>query len=75
MSLHNGLNYVPRERSNDGRVFEAAADTSILIEHLCNVEESMQINEKYEESSFKVTKSTGPQFYVHLTQDDEKSQP
>ena len=55
MNLHNGLNYVPRERTNDGRVFEAAADSSILIENLCNLED-MQMNERPEE---KEPKNTG----------------
>ena len=34
MSKHNGLNYVPRERTTDGRVFEHAADCKVLIDHL-----------------------------------------
>ena len=34
MQKHNGLNYVPRERSSDGRVFEHAADCKVLVEML-----------------------------------------
>ena len=41
---HNGLNYVPRERSNDGRMFEHAADSRILIDHLLALDET---NPKY----------------------------
>ena len=34
---HNGLNYVPRERSPDGRLFEHASDSRVLIDHLANI--------------------------------------
>jgi len=34
LTTHQGLNYVPRERSNDGRTFEHAADSCVLIDHL-----------------------------------------
>lgn len=34
LSLHNGLNYVPRERSIKGRVFEHAADSKVVIDQL-----------------------------------------
>ena len=37
MKLKNGLNYVPRERTPDGRMFEHASDSSILIHHLFNL--------------------------------------
>lgn len=33
LAAHNGLNYVPRERTTDGRVFEHAADCKVLIDH------------------------------------------
>jgi hypothetical protein len=32
--MKNGLNYVPRERTTDGRMSEHASDSSILIHHL-----------------------------------------
>ena len=34
LSMCNGLNYCPREKSSNGRVFEHAADSKILIDHL-----------------------------------------
>jgi len=37
LSAHNGLNYVPRERSSNGRVFEHAADSRVLIDQLVNL--------------------------------------
>jgi len=37
LSKHNGLNYVPRERSSNGRVFEHAADSRVLIDQLVNL--------------------------------------
>ena len=33
---HHGLNYVPRERNADGRVFEHASDCRVLIDHLAS---------------------------------------
>ena len=30
----NGLDYVPREKTHQGRVFEHAADSKVLIDHL-----------------------------------------
>jgi hypothetical protein len=37
---NNGLNYLPRERSVDGRVFEHAADSLVLIDHLIDLDDS-----------------------------------
>ena len=37
LQIHNGLNYVPRERSSNGRVFEHAADSRVLIDQLVNL--------------------------------------
>ena len=34
---HNGLDYVPRERNVQGRVFEHAADSKVLIDHLADL--------------------------------------
>ena len=39
LKAHNGLNYVPRERTPDGRVFEHASDCRVLIDHLAQVRE------------------------------------
>lgn len=39
LALHNGLNYVPRERSSNGRVFEHAADSKVLIDHLSQIQD------------------------------------
>ena len=36
----DGLNYVPRERSTGGRVFEHAADSHVLIHHLASLNDS-----------------------------------
>ena len=37
MQKHNGLNYVPREKSIDGRVFEHAADCKVLVDLLARM--------------------------------------
>ena len=37
MQKNNGLNYVPRERSIDGRVFEHAADCKVLVDLLARM--------------------------------------
>ena len=42
MQAHNGLNYVPRERSSNGRVFEHAADSRVLIDQLVNLQDTKQ---------------------------------
>ena len=38
----DGLNYVPRERTTDGRVFEHACDCKVLISHLNNQKETYE---------------------------------
>jgi hypothetical protein len=38
--MYNGLNYCPRERSSSGRVFEHAADSKIIIDHLIQLQDS-----------------------------------
>lgn len=35
---NNGLDYNPRERTTQGRIFEHASDSRILIEHLVGVQ-------------------------------------
>ena len=40
LTMYNGLNYCPRERSSSGRVFEHAADSKILIDHLIQMNDS-----------------------------------
>jgi hypothetical protein len=49
MKEHNGLNYVPRETTPDGRVFEHASDCRVLIDHLCNLKShtSVDMNSSY----------------------------
>ena len=37
LTEHHGLNYVPRERNADGRVFEHASECRVLIDHLANI--------------------------------------
>lgn len=37
LNLHNGLNYVPRERTPDGRIFEHASEASTLLNYLVNL--------------------------------------
>ena len=39
LSTHNGLNYVPRERTTNGRVFEHAAVGKVLIDQLTQLED------------------------------------
>ena len=38
----DGLNYVPRERTTDGRVFEHACDCKVLIDHLLSMADGYQ---------------------------------
>ena len=40
LSMCNGLNYCPREKSSNGRVFEHAADSKILIDHLIQLQDN-----------------------------------
>jgi hypothetical protein len=42
LKLHSGLNYVPRERNADGRVFEHASDCRVLIDHFASTSASQQ---------------------------------
>ena len=39
LAKHGGLNYAPREISKSGRVFEHAADSRVLIDHLAQLDE------------------------------------
>ncbi len=39
MKQHGGLEYLPRERTADGRVFEHASECSILLKHLMRAEQ------------------------------------
>ena len=39
LNQHNGLNYVPRPKSIKGRCFEHAADSKVLIDQLCQIED------------------------------------
>ena len=54
LNEHNGLNYVPRERSIKGRVFEHAADSKVLIDQLCQIQDGAPI------------KDNGTSFYVRI---------
>lgn len=58
LALHNGLNYVPRERSSNGRVFEHAADSKVLIDHL------IQLQDRKAKGS--VEESSDTTFYVKI---------
>ena len=40
MKEKDGLNYVPRERTREGRLFEHAADSRVLIDHLSRLDSS-----------------------------------
>lgn len=39
LSAHDGLNYAPREITKSGRVFEHAADSRVLIDHLSRLDD------------------------------------
>jgi len=39
------LNYVPREKSIKGRVFEHAADSKVLIDQLCQIQDGAPIKD------------------------------
>ena len=38
----DGLDYVPRDRTTDGRVFEHACDCKVVIDHLATVPDGFQ---------------------------------
>jgi len=40
LSMYNGLNYCPREKTSNGRVFEHAADSKVLIDHLIQMQDN-----------------------------------
>ena len=40
LEKHSGLNYVPRERTPQGRAFEHAADSMVIIDHLWKMAQS-----------------------------------
>ena len=46
----NGLDYCPREKSNEGRVFEHAADSKVLIDHLVHVKSPSDIYKAAEDN-------------------------
>lgn len=65
LSTQNGLNYVPRERTTDGRVFEHAADCKVLVDHLSQLPVDMR-------GSVKSTSYTAPSkddlcFFIQIT--------
>ena len=39
LDKHDGLNYVPRERTPQGRSFEQATDSRVLVSHLKDLED------------------------------------
>ena len=51
LAAHNGLNYVPRERTTDGRVFEHAADCKVLIDHLAQLPANVRPQSNYKAPS------------------------
>lgn len=51
LAAHNGLNYVPRERTTDGRVFEHAADCKVLIDHLAQLPANVRPSQNYKAPS------------------------
>ena len=46
---HRGLNYLPRERNSDGRIFEHASDSRVLIDHLVTLKPKMEDQESTED--------------------------
>ena len=54
LDKEKGLNYVPRERTIEGRVFEHASDTKILVHHLVNLCKDDSAETPSISSSFKV---------------------
>lgn len=62
------MNYVPRERSVDGRVFEHAADSKSLVDHLLKIDDSdPRHNDVVEKAK---ASSDGPlAFFVRVTQE------
>lgn len=65
---HDGLNYVPRERSTDGRVFEHAADSKSLVDHLIKIDDTDPRHNNIVEKA--KASSDGPlAFFVRVTQE------
>jgi hypothetical protein len=69
---HDGLNYVPRERSTDGRVFEHAADSRVLIDHLLGLPDSHVSASSNDTLTFFVRLTTEP---VKMPSKDGKVEP
>ena len=65
LAKHGGLNYAPREISKSGRVFEHAADSRVLIDHLAQLDEQSSVG-------LTATASLGAEsimYYVQIVDD------
>lgn len=63
LTANNGLNYVPRERTTDGRVFEHAADCKVLIDHLSQLPADMRSSAQ---NNYKAPSKDDVCFFVQI---------
>lgn len=63
LKKHNGLNYVPRERTSDGRIFEHAADSKVMADLLARLP-GMKASGPV--AGYRPPQSTDATFYVQI---------
>ena len=79
LTLHNGLNYTPREQNEDGRLFEHASDCKVLIDHLERMDNNMNMSGEMKNLGESPEASPKPKvkgditYYVHM--EDESTGP
>ena len=55
------MDYVPRERTPQGRVFEHASDCRVLLQHLKSIKKTVDVPEETSNLFIKITKDTDDQ--------------
>ena len=55
------MDYVPRERTPQGRVFEHASDCRVLLQHLKSIKKTVDVPEVISNLFIKITKDTDDQ--------------
>ena len=55
------MDYVPRERTPQGRVFEHASDCRVLLQHLKSIKKTVDVPEVTSNLFIKITKDTDDQ--------------
>lgn len=70
LKKHNGLNYVPRERTSDGRIFEHAADSKVMTDLLARLP-GMKATGAV--AGYKPPQPTDATFYVQIVDEASSS--